>query len=251
MEAGQGDGPGELVLWQRLREQGDAMARQALLDVHLPYARTVAATYYGRRYSEDVEFDDFLQYARLGLLEAMERFDPGRGVQFRTFAARRMHGAILNGLERLTERRQQIVAHQRIRSERLLDVKAGALEAPGSAARDPQQLLRYVSEVGIGLALCWMLEGTGLVENGEAAASAPFYQPAALRQLRDCLRNAVEALPPQERLVVRSHYFQEVSFHDVACTLQVTKGRVSQIHRQALLRLRTLVREQAGWSTDF
>jgi RNA polymerase sigma factor for flagellar operon FliA len=245
-----GEATGEPALWRRLREQGDASAKQALLDAHLPYARTIAATLYGRRYSDDVEFADYLQYARIGLVEAMDRYDPGRGVQFRTFAARRMQGAILNGLQRFTERQQQIAARQRIRRERLQDAKPDALQEHGGS-QDPQRLLRYVSEVGIGLALCWLLEGTGLVENGEAAASAPFYHPAALRQLRDCLKNAVEALPPQERLVVRSHYFQEVSFHDLAGTLQVTKGRVSQIHRQALLRLRALVREQADWATDF
>lgn len=251
MEAGDGGGLQELTLWRRLRQEGDASARQSLLDVHLPYARTVAATYYGRRFSDDVEFADYLQYARLGLVEAMERYDPDRGVQFRTFAARRMHGAILNGLERFTERQQQIAARQRIRRERLQDLKEGAPEASAGSVRDMQQLLHYVSEVGIGLALCWLLEGTGMVENGDAAVGAPFYQPVALRQLRDCLKSAVEALPPQEKLVMRSHYFQDVSFHDIACALQVTKGRVSQIHRQALLRLRTLVREQSDWSTDF
>ena len=251
MNAGDGEAARESALWRRLREAGDASARQDLLDAHLPYARTVAATYYARRYSDDVEFADYLQYARLGLLEAMERYDPDRGAQFRTFAARRMHGAILNGLERSTERQQQIAARQRIRRERLQDVKTAALEGTGGATQDPQQLLRYVPEVGIGLALCWMLEGTGMVEDEDAAVGLPFYQAAALRQLREGLKNAIEALPPQERLVVRSHYLQGASFHDVACTLQLTKGRISQIHRQALLHLRALLREQADWSSDF
>ncbi|RYF15891.1 MAG: sigma-70 family RNA polymerase sigma factor [Comamonadaceae bacterium] len=251
MEAGDADSVQELALWRRLREQGDESARERLFDTHLPYARTVAAVYYGRRFSDDVEFSDYLQYARLGLVEAMDRYDPGRGVQFRTFAARRMHGAILNGLERFTEKHQQIAARRRIRAERLQDVKTSALADARELPHDAQKLLRYVSEVGLGLAVCWMLEGTGMVENGDTPVAAPFYETAALRQLRDGLRNAVQALSPQERLVVQGHYFQDQSFHDIAATLQVTKGRVSQIHRQALLRLRALVREQAGWSTSF
>ena len=244
------DGVQELALWRRLREHGDAAARERLLEVHLPYARTVAAVYYGRRYSDDVEFGDYLQYARLGLVEAMERYDPARGAQFRSFAARRMHGAILNGLERFTEKQQQIAARQRIRKERLQDLKAGAGEGV-AAPQSPQQLLRYVSEVGIGLALCWILEGTGLVEQEDASAIAPFYQPAALRQLRQRLMQAVDALPQQEKLVLRSHYLQDMSFSEVATMMQVTKGRVSQVHRQALLRLRASLREHTDWSSSF
>lgn len=243
------DGAQELALWRRLREQGDATARERLLQAHLPYARTVAAVCYGRRYSDDVEFADYLQYARLGLVEAMERYDPARGVQFRSFAARRMQGAILNGLERFTEKQQQIAARQRIRSERMQDLKAAAREE--GVVPSQHQVLRYVSEVGVGLALSWLLEGTGLVEQADAAAAAPFYQPAALRQLRECLLRAVDTLPHQERLVLRSHYLHDQSFADVAATLQVTKGRVSQIHRQALLRLRAALREHADWSSAF
>ena len=100
----------ESALWKRLRDGADTGARDALLAMHMPYAKVVAASYYSRRFHDEIEFGDYLQYASVGLLEAMDRYDPARGVQFRTFAARRMHGAILNGLERLTEKQQQIAA---------------------------------------------------------------------------------------------------------------------------------------------
>jgi RNA polymerase sigma factor FliA len=219
--------------------------------MHLPYARTVAASYYGRRYHDDIEFGDYLQLASLGLLEAMERYDPGRGAQFRTFAARRMHGSILNGLERLTEKQQQIAARQRMRAERLQDVKALAGEDGGGAPHGGDQLRRFVSEVGIGLAVCWMLEGTGLVENADACVSAPFYRSAALKQMRDRLLQAVDALPAQERKVIHVHYLQDRPFDEIAGMLQLTKGRISQIHKQALLHLRSLVRDHADWSPSF
>lgn len=242
----------EAALWQRLRDGGDTRARDDLLALHMPYAKVVAASYYARRFHNEVEFGDYLQYASLGLLEAMDRYDPARGVQFRTFAARRMHGAILNGLERLTEKQQQIAARQRLRAERVQDLKALAQEAGGAAgAQQPDQLLRFVSEVGIGLALCWMLEGTAMVDSGEGAASAPFYRDLAMRQLRDQLLHAVDSLPPAERTVIRHHYLQEIPFDQIAAMLQLTKGRISQIHKQALLRLRALVRDHAAWDVTF
>lgn len=244
------DPAAEAALWQQLRASGDGAAREQLLQLHLPYARVVAATYYARRYHDEIEFKEYLQCASLGLLEALERYDPARGVQFRTFAARRMHGAILDGVERLTEKQQQIAARQRLRAERAQEVKAQALAAAGtSAPRSAEQLLKVVAEAGIGLALCWLLEGTGLVEDPQAATSQPFYRSAELRQLRERLLHAVEALPPQERTVVRCHYLQDMPFEQVAQMLQLTRGRISQIHKQALLHLRAAVADDADWST--
>lgn len=244
--------PDEALLWQRLREHGDARAREQLLARHMPYARVVATSYYAKRFHNEIEFGDYLQYASVGLLEAMERYEPGRGAQFRTFAARRMHGAILNGLEKFTEKQQQISARQRIRAERMQAMKDLASEEAGlkagAAPRSTEQLFKFVSEVGLGLALAWMLEGTSMVDEPERAESVPFYRNLEVRQLRERLLGAVESLPPQERTVIRSHYIQEVPFEEVAAMLQVTRGRVSQIHKQALLRLRNQVRDHAEWN---
>jgi RNA polymerase sigma factor FliA len=243
----------EASLWQRWREGGDESAREGLLALHLGYAKTVAATYYARRYHDEIEFADYHQLACIALLEAMQRYDPGRGAQFRTFAARRMHGAILDGIERLTEKQQQIAARQRMRSQRMEDVRSLALEQAGAAVvpQGAEQLLKFVSEAGIGLALCWMLEGSCMVEDPQRAESLPFYRSVEIRQLRTRLAQAVEGLPPQERTVIRSHYLQEMPFDEIAGMLQLTKGRISQVHKQALLRLRSLVGAQADWEAVF
>lgn len=241
-----GESAGEPVLWRQWRGCGDASAREQLLGLHMPYARVVAASYYARRFSDDVEFGDYLQYACVGLLEAMDRYDPGRGVQFRTFAARRMHGAILNGLQRATEKHQQIAARQRLRAERLQDVRELA-GADTTATQAPEQLMRIVAEAGIGLAVCWMLEGTAMVDAGGSAGTLHFYQGAQLRQLRERLAQAVDRLPPQERTVIRHHYLQDVPFDRIAADLQLTKGRISQIHKQALMHLRRMVGAPAEW----
>ncbi|HEY0824821.1 MAG TPA: sigma factor, partial [Ramlibacter sp.] len=73
----------EAALWKRLRDGGDLGARQDLLALHMHYAKVVAASYYSRRFHDEIEFGDYLQYASLGLLEALDRYDPARGVQFR------------------------------------------------------------------------------------------------------------------------------------------------------------------------
>ena len=91
-----------------------------------------------------------------------------------------------------------------------------------------------------------------MVDGAAQAVSQPFYRSAELRQLRERLVQAVEGLPAQERAVIRGHYLQEVPFEQIAASLQLTRGRISQVHRRALLRLRSLLADQEGdWSALF
>jgi RNA polymerase sigma factor for flagellar operon FliA len=238
----------ERCLWEAWRAEGDEQARQRLLSMHLPYARVVAASYYAKRLHDEIEFADYSQLASLGLIEALGRFDPDRGVQFRTFAARRMHGAILDGIERLTEKQQQIAARQRLQAQRRAAIKAGAA-AHGDSPRSDEQVLQYVAEVGLAFALAWVLDGTGMLDAGEKSETLPFYRSVELDQLRRRVVELVSALPAQERTVIQGHYFHERPFEEIADDLRLTRGRISQVHRKALTRLQATLRAQQDCDT--
>jgi RNA polymerase sigma factor for flagellar operon FliA len=237
----------EAALWQRWRESRDWEARELLLEQHLPYAKVVAASYYAKRFHDEIEFGDYHQLASMGMIEAMERFDPSLGVAFKTFAARRMHGCILDGIERLTEKQQQIVARQRIEAQRRESIKSMPLADPRDEGEieltpdSPDGVLKYVAEVGMAFALAWVLDGTGMIGRTETAETLPFYQRTEMRQLRERVLHLVQALPTQERKVIQCHYLQEVSFQEIAAMLGVSKGRVSQIHRKALANLKQIL----------
>lgn len=243
----QGD---EAQWWLRLKA-GDPAARDLLAQRYLPHARRVAATYYRKRIHDEIEFDDYLQLATLGMMESLDRFDPTLGIQFSTFAGRRMHGTVLDGLERMTEKQQQIAAKRRAQKERLASMVAspsppdkGTGAAIGQAPPQTEALFRYLAEVGVGLALSYLLDSTGMFDPGEEGAGPPsgaeaaYYRRAELRLLRDKLLAHVEGLKPQARHVIRCHYVQEMPFEAIAESMGLTKGRVSQIHREALLWLR-------------
>jgi RNA polymerase sigma factor FliA len=250
-------GQDELLLWQGWIERRDPAAREKLLAMHLPYARIVAATFYARRTHDEVEFDDYLQLASVGMLESFDRYEPSHGAQFRTFAARRMQGSILNGLARLTEKNQQIAIQGELRRERLSAAKAAAIEkldpaaakdegAEGSSRmNDPKFLFSFLAEVGMSLALGVMLEGTGMIdaesfhsEASEASAEVTYFKKTELQRLQQTLSDLLKGLTEQERTVIRYHYLQETSFEDIGKILGVKRSRVSQIHHQALRSLR-------------
>ena len=243
--------PGMNLLWARWREQGDAAAREQLIGLHLPYARILAATLYARRMYGDVEFDDYLQFARLGLMEALDRFDPAHGASFKTFASKRIQGAMLSGLVRLTEMGQQISVRAALRQERIQAVKESAAVSP-AAQTGPDALFRYLADVGIGLAIGVLLEDTGMVDadafESTTHALSPevsYFRKTEIQQLRAALRDKVNQLSPQQKKVIACHYMQEMSFEQIAQSMRVSRARVSQLHREGLSRLRTLMADDA------
>jgi len=231
----------EVMLWQQWRNSREPSAREALLALHLPYAKVVAAMLYAHRVHDDIEFDDYLQYARIGLLEAFERYDPCKGAQFRTYAASRIRGAVLDGLTHLTEHQQQMELRRRLLAERTQSLAQGQADdgsLPGSV-----DLFQYLAQVGLGMAIGLMLEDTGMfVQPGQAChRSESTYQAVELRRTYQQVQNLLSLLPPAEHRVIHLHYQQGRAFEDIARELGLTKGRISQIHKAALQRLRRMV----------
>jgi RNA polymerase sigma factor for flagellar operon FliA len=224
----------EPSLWAAARA-GDAHARGRLIETYLPFARIMAAKLYAARVDHDIEFEDYLQYATVGLIESVDRFDPAFGTLFKTFAAHRIQGAISNGLEQSSEKRTQVATRRRLAAERR-DSAAAALDVDGA------DLFQQLADVAVGLALGFALETAG--DDAVADDNGPLQPYGALEmaQLRSRLHALVAGLPQRERLVIKSHYLHHVPFNLIADTMGITKGRVSQIHRNALDQLRKAMR---------
>ena len=225
------------ALWRDRRGEGAEAARQRLAAHYRPFARMLAARCYRHRFSLELEFDDYAQCAMLGLLEAIERFDPTQNVAFESFAGSRITGAVLDGVESLSEKQRQIATRTRARRERTASLQAGG--ATDVVATTPLQRL---ADIAVGLAIGFMLENAAVYVDGEATDPvATPYERLEMEQLRRRILELVDRLPDAERRVVRHHYLQQIPFDQIAQSCGLTKGRISQIHRAALERLRRLV----------
>lgn len=171
-----------------------------------------------------LEFNDCVQAASLALVQCAERFDDSKGVPFDAYVRPRLRGAVLDLLR--AELRSRPHAAQRLAD------RAQHLEPSAPERDDLDQFLGVVAELGLGL----MLEGAASVD--PVAADSHLY--AAL--MRD-LKRQVEQLPERLRDLVRLHYFQHVPFADIARDWQVTPGRISQLHSDALRKLRTTLED--------
>ena len=222
--------------WMEWRATSSQSAREAVFGHYMGYAKSIAAQMFGARHRADVEFNDYLQLAYVGLIEAMDRFDPERGVAFTTFCTPRIRGSILNGVEKLTEVQEQISYNRRRGKERLASLKSATEGRTG---------IDTLSELAAGLAIGFMLEGTGMMIEGER--ETPYgnaYEATAWRQASTQLRRAVQTLPIRTRKIIEYHYFEAIPFEQIALLLGLSKGRVSQIHTAGLESLKTVLKPE-------
>lgn len=231
----------ERGLWQAWAGQRDPEARRQLIEHHLRFAHQLAAKLYGARQVAQLEFAEYRQFALVGLIEAVDRFDATRNIGFRTFAGHRINGAVLNGIEGSCEKQQQISARSQIRQERVESLRQGREADKG------KDLFGELAQVAIGLALGCMLEDSGMYQPHEEQYTEHFYDRHALSELKEAMRRAVEVLPAQARSVIAYHYFQGLSFEEIARIMSLSKARISQVHKSALMQLREL---QGGAGID-
>lgn len=225
-------------LWTYYAHTRDGAVREKLLAAYMEFARMLAAKTFARRTYTEMEFADYLQYATVGLIEAIDRFEPGRGIKFETYASLRINGAMLTGIECSSEIQQQISARKRVLNQRV-----GSLMEQADGG--PDTVFSRLAEIAIGLAVGFALEDTGMHcnENGEYADNT--YTGVQMKQLQVRVNQAVLALPPNQRHVVEQHYLQHRGFDEVAAGMSLSRGRIAQIHKQALGSLRTLL-QNAG-----
>jgi len=223
-------------LWERYADSRAGDIREAIICHYSNFARILAAKLFENRQIQEIEFNDYLQYARIGLIESVDRFDLLHDVKFEAFAAPRIKGAILNGIEKYSEQQQQITMRARLRKERL-----DALSSAGDSSQS--SLFEKLMGVAIGLAIGTMLEDSNMYQSAELKQVSGAYERVEYLQLCKLVRELVELLPEQQKKVVKYHYFYANRIDKIAEAMQLTKGRVSQIHKQALQSLRNFHKE--------
>ena len=221
----------EAALWRAFHHHAGAEERQRLFDHYQPFARKLAGAQFARRAIGGYERADMEQLAYEALLQAIDRFEPERAIPFPAFARRRILGHISNGIAIMSESAAQYRYRQRAERDRLRSLRDAA---PSDA--DP---LAALSQLAATLAIGLMAEEAEVVDPDSLPDGQPSaYESLVWYQMRQKIREQIAALPERERYVIGQHYTAGVSFQQIATILGVSKGRVSQIHRAALLRLR-------------
>jgi RNA polymerase sigma factor for flagellar operon FliA len=221
---------------------------EELLREHLPMVRFLALRI-RERLPQQVEMEDLISAGIVGLMDALQKFDPKKKVQFRTYAQFRVRGAMLDSLRALDWgprdlRRKGRAVEEAIRS---LSATLGKAPTESEVAKEMgldlnayQQLLGELSGLELSSLNAAPSDDSGMEVLGLIPAGPeddPFLQCQS-SEMRRLLAEAIAELPERERMVLTLYYYEELTMREVGATMGVVESRVSQLHSSAMARLR-------------
>ena len=241
----------EEELWKVYRKTKDESVRNRLVKQYLPLVKYVAGKL-AVGMPQNVEFDDLVSYGVIGLFDAIDKFDPGKHVKFKTYAVTRVRGAIFDQLRQL-----DWVPRSIRQKTRELEDTVRRLEAQlGRAATDQE----IANELGVNEKdfekLVLKISGTTVLslndvwysgeENdrmsiGDSIESPHNRNPDSIVEKQEIKRVIVEAineLPDKEKKVLVLYYYENLTLKEIGAVLGVTESRISQLHTKAIVRLR-------------
>jgi RNA polymerase sigma factor for flagellar operon FliA len=231
----------------------DGEAREQLVLAYSPLVKYVA----GRMSSglpAHVEEADLISYGLIGLMNAIERFEPHRDIKFETYAITRVKGAIIDELRALdwvprsvrARARQIERAHGKLehRLHRTPTDEEMAQELGITAEEFQEALLKISTSTVVALDELWTVGDTA---GDQVSLLDTLHDPDApdpqklldATELRDRLAAAIADLPDREKLVISLYYYENLTLREIGEVLGVTESRVSQLHTKAVLRLRS------------
>lgn len=230
------------------------LSRDALIRQHAPLVRRIAQHMIARL-PPNVELDDLVQVGMIGLADALSRYEASQGVQFETFASQRIRGAMLDELRdndwmsRTSRKGQKDIEAAIQRLEQQLGRAPRESEIADSMGLPLQEYQDLLGRVR-GTQLLYLEDVNPGGGDGEESFLDRYVadeqaDPFALlrdQRLRQALVAAIENLPEREQYVMSMYYEHEMNLKEIAAVLEVTESRVSQLHSQAIARLRTKMR---------
>jgi RNA polymerase sigma factor for flagellar operon FliA len=198
-----------------------------------------------------IDLGDLVQDGVIGLIDAAERFDAGRGIKFETFAERRIRGAMIDALRKdawprgvRRVRRELEAAREKLRVT--LGHEPSLADLAAAIGSDEKRLGKTIVRINT-------IESTSPLSCAENVDEAQL--PAVLvpveperpdlayerSEVKDRVRAAIQSLPVRERRVIGLYYYSEVTMKEIGAELGVNESRVSQLHARAIRRLRELL----------
>ncbi len=236
-----------LQLWREYKTRSSQQARDSLIQ---RYAHLVSITA-GRLFGPlpgGLERDDLISAGVVGLIKAVDQYDPTRGIKFETYAITLVRGAILEMLRsddwvpRLVRDQQKQLKQAYVRLETQLGRPATEEEVAAELGITVDRLEKILTSVGRAglLSLDDLRIGS---EQQRLADVVPNDDPGpmecvALRERRKALAEAIDRLPERERTVVSLYYHEGLTFKEIGAVLSVSESRAYQLHAQAVTRLK-------------
>jgi RNA polymerase sigma factor for flagellar operon FliA len=242
------------ALWREYKRTKDQAIRDRLILTYAPLVKYVAGRL-GSGLPAHVDENDLNSYGLLGLIGAIERFDPDRDIKFETYAIARIKGSIIDELRAMDWVPRSVRSRARDIERAIAELERKLMRAPTDEeiaeklGLTTDELDDSLSEIGrssiAALDELWTISsGSGggdqvaLIDTIEDTQGPEPQSELAQTELREALGEAIARLPEREKLVVTLYYYEELTLREIGEVLGVTESRVSQLHTKAILRLK-------------
>ena len=234
-----------------MRRSRRSWSRDRLILTYAPLVKFVAGRL-GSGLPAHVDEGDLVSYGLLGLIGAIERFDPDREIKFETYAMSRIKGAIIDELRALDWVPRSVRSRARDIERAIADLERKLHRAPtdeeiaaqvGITVEELEDSLTDISRSSIAaLDELWTVSAGGdqvaLIDTIEDTQGPEPQAALAQTEMKEALGEAITQLPEREKLVVTLYYYEELTLREIGEVLGVTESRVSQLHTKAILRLK-------------
>jgi RNA polymerase sigma factor FliA len=239
-------------LWLDYRRTREKAIRDRLIVNYSPLVKYVAGRL-GSGLPAHVEEADLVSYGLLGLMSAIDRYDPERDIKFETYAIARIRGSIIDELRTLDWVPSSVRSWAREIERAIRELETKLSRAPtdeeiaekvGITTQELEDSLIDISRTSIAaLDELWSTSSEGdqvsLLDTLEDPESIKPAEALDENEMREALAEAIDRLPEREKLVITLYYYEELTLREIGEVLGVTESRVSQLHTKAILRLRS------------
>ncbi|MEN6413165.1 MAG: FliA/WhiG family RNA polymerase sigma factor [Veillonellales bacterium] len=226
--------------WLEYQQNQNSSVRDKLIENYLSLVKLVA----GRLaigLPQHVDKDDLISNGFFGLLEAIERYDPNRGIKFETYAVVRIRGAMLDAIRAQdwvpTTIRQKAREYEKtvLQLENSLGRSASDAEIAEAMGISLTELTTLVNKLNT--ATIMPLEEFSMTESLANSQVNPT-QNIEEAEVKDTLAKAIDKLPEKERIVITLYYYEGLTLKEISLVLKLSEARISQLHTKAVFRLR-------------
>ncbi len=239
-------------LWIEYSHSKTSVIREQIIIEYVPLVKVVAgrlAIYLG----SNVEYEDLVSYGIFGLIDAIDKFDYGKGIKFETYASLRIRGSILDQI-----RKMDWIPRSVRQKQKSIEAAIKKLETEVGPNYTDEDMAK---ELGISDEEYQMWLGQTNVSNissledfveqgNEVKTSSSLgyvrVEPEAIveeKELKETLMNALESLTEKEKTVVLLYYYEELTLKEISNVMEVSESRVSQLHSKALKKMRGFLGE--------
>lgn len=239
------------TVWGQYETEKNQQLRNTLLEYYLPIVKSTASRVHSRL-PEKIQIEDVISWGIIGLIDAVDSYDPSMGVRFETYSSQRIRGAILDELRktdwipRLVRRRARLLTA----ATSVLTSKLGRAPADDELAEELRVDLPELVRLRRDAAAIWLLSLNKSVSvdgdredtpEPQLASASSDADPVHQAQKRDLKTLLTKGLSKIEKLVVVLYYYEEMTMKEIGQTIGISESRVSQIHTNLLRRMRAQI----------